>query len=71
MHGFSACLRCGSLDLRMVKALDGGGIPGYEFDRSHCKACGWNGLPLEFDDEAAWKQFVEARKDWRSEAATA
>lgn len=69
MRGLTACMRCASLELRPLKVLDGGGVPGIQFDLAHCKVCGWQGMPLEFDDEAAWREFVEARKDWPTESS--
>jgi transcription initiation factor TFIIIB Brf1 subunit/transcription initiation factor TFIIB len=61
MRGLSACMRCGSLELRSRKASEGA-IGVAFFDESVCRECGWQGMPLEFEDEAAWRAFVQARK---------
>lgn len=60
VHGFTACMECGSLELRMVKASEGG-IGVAFFDLAKCRQCGWQGMPLEFDDEASWRAFVAAK----------
>ena len=64
MHGFTACMRCGSLELRSPKASEGG-IGVAFFDLSKCRDCGWQGMPLEFDDEASWRDFVAAKAGWQ------
>ncbi len=64
-------MRCGSIELRPLKAGDGGGVPGYQFDLMHCRDCDWQGAAIEFEDEVSWRAFVEARKDWRTETDAA
>jgi ribosomal protein L40E len=55
-------MRCGSLQLRGVKASEGS-IGVAFFDLAKCRDCGWQGMPLEFDDEASWRAFVQAKRD--------
>lgn len=63
-------MRCGSLELRSPKASEGG-IGVAFFDLSKCRDCGWQGMPLEFDDEANWREFVKAKANWRDEETAA
>ena len=53
-------MRCGSLELRSVKASEGG-IGVAFFDLSKCRDCGWQGMPIEFEDETSWRAFVAAK----------
>jgi hypothetical protein len=56
-----ACTSCGSRDLRWPSAADGGPVgQGTELARYVCDACGWQGVAMLFDDEAAWRAFVSA-----------
>lgn len=64
MRALTACMRCGSLELRGVKASEGA-IGVAFFDLSKCRECGWQGMPLEFEDEASWRAFVSAKAGWR------
>lgn len=68
MRGLTACIRCGSLHLRSPKASEGG-VGFAFFDRALCEECGWQGTPLEFDDEASWRAFVAAQAGWQDEPA--
>lgn len=43
-----ACLQCGSQNLR-------------GWNRVLCRDCRWRGIPVEFDDEASWRSFRDAR----------
>ena len=61
MHGFSACMRCGSMRLRGITATEGAVGTGLELNLAHCQDCNWQGMPIEFDDEQAWRKFVESR----------
>ncbi|MFO1532635.1 MAG: hypothetical protein ABR562_02890 [Thermoplasmatota archaeon] len=70
MRGFTACMRCGSLALRGVKASEGA-IGVAFFDLSKCRDCGWQGNPIEFDDEASWRDFVAAQAGKDDSAETA
>ena len=57
MPGIAACVRCGSTDLR-IPGLGDGVVP--ETDNLMlwvCRACGWQGTPLELDDEASLRAF--------------
>lgn len=66
MRGLTACPDCGSLELRSVKASEGG-IGVAFFDLSRCRRCAWQGMPLEFDDEVSWRAFVAAKAGWQEE----
>jgi hypothetical protein len=57
-------MRCGSLELRGVKASEGAVGVAF-FDLARCRDCGWQGNPLEFDDEASWREFVAAQAGWQ------
>jgi hypothetical protein len=63
MRGMKACMRCGSLDLRGIKASEGAVGAGLEFNLAHCRDCDWQGMPIEFEDEASWRAFVEAQRN--------
>lgn len=65
MRAFPACMRCGSLELRSPKASEGG-IGVAFFDRKLCRQCGWQGMPIEFEAEAEWREFVRAK--WEDQA---
>jgi hypothetical protein len=60
MRPLAACIRCGSLRLRALKASEGGLGVAF-FERSKCRDCGWQGTPFEFPDEASWKAFAGTR----------
>ena len=59
----SACLRCGSRNLRMLTLGDGLIPEATERLKWVCADCSWQGTPLEFDDEAAWSAFRQAVKE--------
>ena len=66
----SACQRCGGAELRMPGVRDAVLVGlGQDLSRMACVDCGLVAVPLEFDDEAAWRAYVAARakdkaKDW-------
>lgn len=68
MRGLSCCLECGSLRLRMITASEGGVGFGTELNLAHCVDCAWQGMPISFEDEAAWRAFVAARAQDRAGA---
>lgn len=65
----SCCPDCGSLDLRLPGTMDGGALGGGELMVSVCRACGYRGAPLVFDDESAYVGFAQAR--WTADGGAA
>ncbi|MFH0861662.1 MAG: hypothetical protein V1875_01410 [Candidatus Altiarchaeota archaeon] len=58
VSGIRVCLRCGSSDIQNL--YGGVGIAvGTPPSNVHCNDCGWVGLPLIMDDEAARERFVQ------------
>jgi DNA-directed RNA polymerase subunit RPC12/RpoP len=56
----SACMRCGSPNVRPASFSEGG-IPGSGAMLFYiCARCGHRGPPLEFPDTTAYRQFVKA-----------
>jgi hypothetical protein len=62
---FTACLRCGSTDLRTPGASD----PNWEGSMTLnlvCRRCGYQGIPATFDDAESYHSFRQAREAlWR------
>lgn len=56
-----ACLRCGSTNLKLAGMRDGI-TPGIEWSTTVCKDCQWQGIPLEFETEKAYRKFLEGLK---------
>lgn len=55
----AACMRCGSIDVRLAR-LSEGGIPGGGSGLTMiCGRCRHRGPPLEFDDPTAYRQFIK------------
>lgn len=55
----TACLRCGSTDLRPLTLADGLAAEGGELLKWVCNACDWQGTPLEFEAEEDLAAFRE------------
>jgi hypothetical protein len=59
-----ACIRCGSRNIRRGGIQDGA-IPGYTdlLDKFVCDDCNHMGLPIIFDKEEEYNEFVKALKE--------
>ncbi len=65
MADISACMRCGSADLRVPGLRDGVLVgQAQDFGRWSCNRCGLTATPILFDDEAARLEYeAERAKD--------
>jgi len=53
-----ACLRCGSKSLDIADMRDGI-TPGIDWSTMVCRECNWQGIPLEFETENAYQNFLK------------
>jgi hypothetical protein len=53
----SACPHCGSKKVGIGRITDG--VNPHEFLKQSCRNCGWNGFPLEFDNEKEYQKFLK------------
>ncbi len=53
-----ACLRCGSKNLDIADMRDGI-TPGIDWSTMVCRECNWQGIPLEFETEGAYQNFLK------------
>lgn len=53
-----ACLRCGSKRLDIAHMCDGI-TPGIDWSTMVCRDCNWQGIPLEFETEKAYQNFLK------------
>jgi hypothetical protein len=53
-----ACLRCGSKNLDIADMRDGI-TPGIDWSTMVCRDCNWQGIPLEFETENAYQNFLK------------
>jgi hypothetical protein len=54
----TACLRCGSKNLDIADMRDGI-TPGIDWSTMVCRDCNWKGIPLEFETEKAYQNFLK------------
>ncbi len=54
----TACPRCGSKNLDIADMRDGI-TPGIDWSTMVCRDCDWKGIPLEFETENAYQNFLK------------
>jgi hypothetical protein len=54
----TACPRCGSKNLDIADMRDGI-TPGIDWSTMVCRECDWQGIPLEFKTENAYRNFLK------------
>jgi hypothetical protein len=59
-----ACLRCGSRNLDIADMRDGI-TPGIDWSTMVCRDCNWQGIPLEFETDRAYQQFLQGLKQYK------